>query len=386
MQNRAEHQSDPLPIDKGWDLMAKQLDEAMPQRRRRFVWWLWLGAGLVFLGTAFGALQSPWWPVENGGDVKEQQQLESNAIAPVADLQLPTATDSEAVDQETVNKAAQVARELPTVNTTVSQEKVILANSVPPSDDVVVLEQESTSEPSASNTAAPDSEESQQQALIEVLRNATTQQFRIQASPASMLNTTLEPLSETTTDVDLVPTPVRPRRLHAFLETAIITPLNIDYPTSIALGGGLSRHLNDKWQLALAFQMEGSLGATISNLNSTDEVSGSALEIPYQAPYVRALTAEEANGNLSFVRLNLSFEGSYRLTRRLHLTGGVITSYMKQAYFRTTGSDAIAFGIDRNENGDGGAVLDIYGANGEFVLVNSVTDNSTGGYRPPTCI
>lgn len=345
MQDNSNTPFDPTLVDRGWLQLQQQLDQAMPQRRRRFLPWLLVAVGLVavvsgsyvyFKGWSSAASNQPValgafpvqaasaeWPDQNE---PLREPISASAVDKAAEEYLPLgrnpkmAPNPALVAKSKRAKTAGTPKEagfaalagVPSGHTpaTGNHQATTLRT-----DDHALAASTAVAAPSA--TANPMISPARNVRLLNNLAVLT-------ASPLVSLAATSQP------NIQLI-TPRRAGPWNFYAEGQGTTGLS-ESPAMWAAGLGIQRKLSTRFSLEVGGQYQATkntLSLSRNDLSAAEDVLNQGTGTNYTEFTVNL---DQAYQNLAFTRLNGLVNGVYALRPRLKLAAGFQASYYLNAY------------------------------------------------------
>jgi hypothetical protein len=392
MQDKNNKGLDPAFIDNAWLQMEQQLDIAMPQKKRRVIWW-WVGfAGIavLFLNIyLFGKNDEPKpleaefvsEPAAMVADKANEQAQNNSGLAPsvaVEDQRTVASVEENSLPQERETIRTKEQATIPPLQETPRN------NEGDPIEDTAIRIENSTPDPRViSNT--------ENTAII-----ATDEVLIPENTPSAILETPVSSPSKRTEATNLaigaLPLLISDFRFPTSdfelpIEVAKVKPINpwhyylegqggfslakVDY-SSVAVGAGVQRDLNHKWRMELGIQYQ--LNQRIGNNNDNelaDEFLGTSGSI-------YAVERTFAFQNIETTRWNLYLGGLYKFSPRLSFGLALQGSYFTQAFsVFENGSTVVAMPTESDLNE---VRVDIYNNGLSVYDLDTVTNSISDPY------
>jgi len=347
MQDKNKSELDPALIDNAWLQMEQQLNEAMPQKKRRAIWW-WAGlAGLAILflniylfgkGNEPKSLEDEFIsePAAIVAEMEHNQEPNNHELIqsvpgedqmtvalveeqPLLQEQGPTGTSAQTAIpflQETPIKE----RDNDIENTAIHKEDPTLDPSVvaePQSTVIIATNEIPTLENAPSKpleTPALASSE-QTEAANDILETLPTSDFRLLTSDFQL---------------PVEPTKVKPiSPWHYYLEGQGGFSLSTTDYSSIAAGVGVQRDLNTKWSAELGMQYQRNQRSLLFGNNTNNDLAD---EFVGSLGSGYAVERSLAFQNIETTRWNLYLGGLYQCSPRVSFGLAVQGSYFTKAF------------------------------------------------------
>jgi hypothetical protein len=408
MQDKNNREPNPALIDNAWLQMEQQLNQAMPQKKRRAIWWWASLAGLAVLllniylfgkGDEQEPLKAKFVPEpativadkayeqqqNNDKQTKSLLNEDQTKVASVAGNPLPSSREAIRSEEQTAIEVFQEASP-EEKNKRIENVNNGRENSAPASRAIVEVQSSTvvtTREvPTPENTSSltteiPVSVSSKRSEATTLLVNT------LPPSISAFLPIPRDPTSSRYLGIQLPVkvTEVKPiSPWHYYLEgQGGISLATTDY-RNIAVGAGVQRDFGAKWNAELGMQYQLNKRSFFAGENQRNSSFSEDLLGTLGSGYAVERTA--AFQNLETARLNLYVGGSYQLSPRISFGVAIQASYFTSA-FAVFESSSIAVS-QPVENVSNDLRVDFYDSVLSVYDLDTITNAVTGPYTIDT--
>lgn len=397
IQDNKDGELDPALIDNAWKQMEQELDQAMPQKKRRAFWWLAGLAGIVVLLLNIylfgkGSGQNPSAPafiaekeaiIADNTSTHEQNAYEqSNEILP----ETPTTAvpaEGDLLEQEIASPLA--AEQVPVSlfqQIPVDEENDRTGNTASYQTDPVLSSITVNTEENTTLSSVPAEllvNEDKPLIVPETSELITANRSPAMAAISDLLPMiSVFPLPGSNLELPVKVAEVKPvSRWDYYLEGQGGVSLTTTDYSSIAVGLGVQRDLGDKWNIELGVQYQANQRSFFVGRNQ-DNAFADELQPNLGTGYSVERTL--AFQNLETSRLNIYLGGSYQVSPRFSLGMSVQGSYFTKAFaIFESSSTAVPQPLEDDPNG---LRVDLY----EGVLSVYDLDSITNAVNGPFAI